>query len=171
MGRSCAISICQVPDGYLPFVLIDRSVHQRLPEQDACVVNKVSGFKIVSPVEYNIEVFEDVQRIVGIYPGADRQYFYLWVCCCSFSTATSTFSVQLHWGIQYLPVQITNRNSIIISDRQCSHTCGGEVLSGGASSPPVSDHQHFRILQFSLCCFFKARQVYLNYIAGDLHSL
>ena len=91
MGRSCAISICQVPDGYLPFVLIDRSVHQRLPSKTHASLIKVSGFKIVSPVEYNIEVFEDVQRIVGIYPGADRQYFYLWVLLLQFLNGNKHF--------------------------------------------------------------------------------
>src|SRR5256886_2400320 len=150
-------ALCRVKHGGLAFEAEDRSVHVGLAEQHARVVHEVARREVVRPVRDDVEVANDVERIVRRQPRLERLHAYIGIQVVD----TLLGGLELGYAdggrpVQHLALEIGLVDDVEIDDAQGADARRGEIQRGWR---PQSARGHEQLQQLADVAAFQLERV------------
>src|SRR3989475_10217085 len=141
----------RVEDARLAFEPEDRSVDVRLAQEDRRVVHEVSGREVVRPIDDDVVVFQNVQRVLGGEARLVRLHVDVRVDLSdALLRDVDLLAADVLRPVQHLALQVRLVDHVEVDDPETADAGGAEVLGERHAEPPGADDQGGRLLEFQL---------------------
>src|SRR6266513_1822995 len=146
-----ARTIGHAKNGGLPFKPENRTVHVWLPQQDTCVINKIPRGEIVSPIDDDVEVLEEFERVGAGQLRFERLDLNVWIEVRK--ARARGFALRLAYvagAKRNLTLEIGEVDDIKVYQPEFAHARGRKVQAKWCAEPARADEQYLGVLQLEL---------------------
>src|SRR5207302_9256357 len=146
-----ARAIGHAENGSLAFEPENRTVHVWLPQQNTCVINKIPRGEIVSPVDDDIKILEEFERVGAGQLRFERLDLNVRIEVRKARTRCFTLRLADVAGAESdLTLEIGEVDNVKVYQPEFAHARGRKIQAKWCAEPARADEQYLGVLQLEL---------------------
>src|SRR5213594_1134992 len=148
---SVAGALGRVEDARLAFEAEDRSIDVRLVQENGRIVHEVAGREVVRPIDDDVVVFQNAQRVVRRETRLVRLHVDVRVDLGDpFFRDLDLLAADVFRPVEHLTLQVRLVNHVEVDDPETADAGGAKVLGERHAESPGADDEGGRLLELQL---------------------